>query len=120
MTANTNLASSPDSSSDSSITNNQPLLDSSLNLDAENSLPTVVCIVNVNNNNYINNYEFNFQIVSENSKYVTFFLQVSDKGIEIKNQQLREAARSILKLIPPAKFAMQKIEVLKFINMILL
>lgn len=46
MTANTNLASSPDSSSDSSITNNQPLYDYSLNMDAENCLPTVVCISN--------------------------------------------------------------------------
>lgn len=44
MTANSNLASSPDSSSDSSITNNQPLYDYSLNMDAENCLPTVVCI----------------------------------------------------------------------------
>jgi len=47
MTANTNLASSPDSSSDSSITNNQPLYDFSLNMDAENCLPTVVCIIYV-------------------------------------------------------------------------
>lgn len=47
MNANTNLASSPDSSSDSSITNNQPLYDYSLNIDAENCLPTVVCILNV-------------------------------------------------------------------------
>jgi len=47
MTANTNLASSPDSSSDSSITNNQPLYDFTLNMDAENCLPTVVYIVNV-------------------------------------------------------------------------
>lgn len=45
MTANSNLASSPDSSSDSSITNNQPLYDYSLNMDAENCLPTVVCII---------------------------------------------------------------------------
>jgi hypothetical protein len=47
MTANTNLASSPDSSSDSSITNNQPFYDYSLNMDAENCLPTVVFIINV-------------------------------------------------------------------------
>lgn len=45
MTANTNLASSPDSSSDSSITNSQPLYDFSLNMDTENSLPTVVYIL---------------------------------------------------------------------------
>jgi len=114
MTANTHLASSPDSSSDSSITNNQPLFDYSLNSDAENYLPTVVCIINVNNNNNnnINKYKYNLQIISENPKYVKFFLQVSDKGIEIENQQLREAARSILKLIPPAECAVQKIEVL--------
>lgn len=113
MTANTNLASSPDSSSDSSITNNQPLFDNSLNLNAENCLPTVVCIINVtNNNNNINKHKFNLQIISENPKYVKFFLHVSDKGIEIENQQLREAARSILKLIPPAKCAVQKIEVI--------
>lgn len=45
MTANTNLASSPDSSSDSSATNNQPLYDYCLNMDVENCLPTVVCII---------------------------------------------------------------------------
>ncbi|XP_022160014.1 probable ubiquitin carboxyl-terminal hydrolase FAF-X [Myzus persicae] len=90
VTANTNLASSPDSSSDSSITNNQPLYDFSLNMDAENCLPTV--------------------IISENPKYVNFFLQVSDKGIEIENQQLREAARCILKLIPPAESTIKKIK----------
>lgn len=52
------------------------------------------------------------QIISENPKYVNFFLQVSDKGIEIENQQLREAARCILKLIPPAESTVKKIEVL--------
>jgi len=51
------------------------------------------------------------QIISENSKYVNFFLQVSDKGIEIENQQLREAARCILKLIPPAECTVKKIQV---------
>ncbi|VVC40180.1 Hypothetical protein CINCED_3A020619 [Cinara cedri] len=91
MTANTNLASSPDSSSDSSMTNNQSLYDfSSNNIDAENCLPTV--------------------IISENSKYVNFFLQVSDKGIEIENENLREAAWCILKLIPPAESTVKKIK----------
>lgn len=61
MTANTNLASSPDSSSDSSITNNQPLYDYSLNMDAENCLPTVVCVLNKH---------FNLRIVSMINGYV--------------------------------------------------
>lgn len=52
------------------------------------------------------------QIISENPKYVNFFLQVSDKGIEIQNHQLREAARCILKLIPPAESTVKKIKVL--------
>ncbi|XP_050542237.1 probable ubiquitin carboxyl-terminal hydrolase FAF-X isoform X2 [Daktulosphaira vitifoliae] len=90
MTASTNLTSSPDSSSDSSITNNQPLYDYSLSMEAESYLPTV--------------------IISENPKYVHFFLQVSDRGIEIENQQLREAARCILKLIPPAESTVKKIK----------
>lgn len=56
------------------------------------------------------------QIISENPKYVNFFLQVSDKGIEIENQQLREAARCILKLIPPADSTVKKIKVLSFLH----
>lgn len=57
MTANTNLASSPDSSSDSSI-NNQPVYDYSMNMDSENCLPTVVCTMNINLNSKTLNYVF--------------------------------------------------------------
>lgn len=57
-------------------------------------------------------YKLYLQIISENPKYVNFFLQVSDKGIEIQNHQLREAARCILKLIPPAESTVKKIKVL--------
>lgn len=60
---------------------------------------------------YFINTTCNLQIISENPKYVNFFLQVSDKGIEIENQQLREAARCILKLIPPAESTVAKIKV---------
>lgn len=48
MTANSNLASSPDSSSDSSLSNNQSLYDFGANVDAENCLPTVVHIRSAN------------------------------------------------------------------------
>lgn len=59
MTPNTNIASSPDSSSDSSITNNQPLNDYSLNMDVENCLPTVVRI--------------NFEYLNLNKKIILYY-----------------------------------------------
>lgn len=60
---------------------------------------------------FVNGCVLYLQIISESPKYVNFFLQVSDKGIEIENQQLREAARCILKLIPPAESTVKKIKV---------
>ncbi|XP_046668911.1 probable ubiquitin carboxyl-terminal hydrolase FAF-X isoform X3 [Homalodisca vitripennis] len=88
--ANANLASSPDSSSDSSTSSPQhPYVGP--NLEAENSLPGV--------------------LMSQRGR-AQFFFQVADLGSELHDDNLRDAARAILKLIPPDNVTVNRLQVL--------
>ncbi|XP_065212871.1 probable ubiquitin carboxyl-terminal hydrolase FAF-X [Planococcus citri] len=76
-----NLVSSPDdSSSDSSTGSPHHALDFSPNED-EMYLPGV--------------------IISRNEQYTQFFFQIADRGCELGDSDLRDAARNILRIIPP-------------------
>ncbi|XP_075236606.1 ubiquitin carboxyl-terminal hydrolase-like faf isoform X2 [Lycorma delicatula] len=89
--ANANVASSPDSSSDSSTSSPQHLYDGP-NIEAENCLPGV--------------------LMSQRPHYVQFFFQVADRGCELKDAALRDSARSILKLIPPDIATIERLQML--------
>ena len=74
---NTNVPSSPESSSDSSTSSPYD----APNLGAENNLPGVV--------------------MSQRSQYATFFFQLADLGCTLQHAQLRDGARNLLQLVPP-------------------
>ncbi|XP_011304639.1 probable ubiquitin carboxyl-terminal hydrolase FAF-X [Fopius arisanus] len=77
---NSNMPSSPDSSSDSSTSSPHHPYDGP-NLEAENSLPGVV--------------------MSQRAQHATFFFQLSDLGCSLKHSSLRDGARNLLQLVPP-------------------
>ncbi|XP_063973678.1 probable ubiquitin carboxyl-terminal hydrolase FAF-X isoform X2 [Diachasmimorpha longicaudata] len=77
---NSNMPSSPDSSSDSSTSSPHHPYDAP-NLEAENSLPGVV--------------------MSQRVQHATFFFQLSDLGCSLKHSNLRDGARNLLQLVPP-------------------
>ncbi|PSN47507.1 putative ubiquitin carboxyl-terminal hydrolase FAF-X [Blattella germanica] len=78
--ANSNMPSSPDSSSDSSTSSPQHPYDGP-NVEAENSLPGV--------------------LMSQRSNCAQFFFQLADLGCKLQYPPLRDGARMLLKLIPP-------------------
>ncbi|XP_023706840.1 probable ubiquitin carboxyl-terminal hydrolase FAF-X isoform X1 [Cryptotermes secundus] len=77
---NSNMPSSPDSSSDSSTSSPQHPYDGP-NLEAENSLPGV--------------------LMSQRPHCAQFFFQLADLGCKLQYPPLRDGARMLLKLIPP-------------------
>ncbi|XP_054272313.1 probable ubiquitin carboxyl-terminal hydrolase FAF-X isoform X2 [Macrosteles quadrilineatus] len=88
--ANANMASSPDSSSDSSTSSPQHPYDGP-NLEAENTLPGV--------------------LMSQRG-HAQFFFAVADLGCELHDESLRDAARAILKLIPPDSDTVARLQLL--------
>ncbi|XP_076235119.1 ubiquitin carboxyl-terminal hydrolase-like faf [Calliopsis andreniformis] len=86
---NSNMPSSPDSSSDSSTSSPHHLYDAR-NVNAENKLPGVV--------------------MSETSEYATFFFQLSDLGCTLQHAQLRDGARNLLQLVPPYTHTVQRLQ----------
>lgn len=89
--SNTNMPSSPDSSSDSSTGSPQHPYDGP-NSEAENCLPGV--------------------LMSQRPNYVQFFFQVADLGCAIKNAPLRDGARMLLSLVPPDTLTVQRLTAL--------
>ncbi|XP_026291782.1 probable ubiquitin carboxyl-terminal hydrolase FAF-X isoform X3 [Frankliniella occidentalis] len=89
--ANSNMPSSPDSSSDSSTGSPQHPYDGP-NAEAENCLPGV--------------------LMSQQPNYVQFFFQVADLGCAIKNAALRDGARMLLSLVPPDILTVQRLTLL--------
>ncbi|RWS27831.1 putative ubiquitin carboxyl-terminal hydrolase FAF-X-like protein [Leptotrombidium deliense] len=79
---NTNMPSSPDSSSDSSIGSPHHPFDGP-NVEAENMLPGV--------------------IMAQNHNYTQFFFQLADLGMSLNSVSLRDSALDILKLMPADK-----------------
>ncbi|XP_049853945.1 probable ubiquitin carboxyl-terminal hydrolase FAF-X isoform X1 [Schistocerca gregaria] len=77
---NSNMPSSPDSSSDSSTSSPQHPYDGP-NLEAENILPGV--------------------LMSQRPHCAQFFFQLADLGCRLQYPPLRDGARTLLKLIPP-------------------
>ncbi|XP_065223298.1 probable ubiquitin carboxyl-terminal hydrolase FAF-X isoform X3 [Planococcus citri] len=86
-----NLVSSPDSSSDSSTGSPHHALDLSPNED-EMYLPGV--------------------IISRNEQYTQFFFQIADRGSELGDSDLRDAARNILRIIPPDQNTVENLYIL--------
>lgn len=89
--ANSNMPSSPDSSSDSSTGSPQHPYDGP-NSEAENCLPGV--------------------LMSQQPIYVQFFFQVADLGCTLKNAPLRDGARMLLSLVPPDNLTIQRLTAL--------
>ncbi|XP_014217217.1 probable ubiquitin carboxyl-terminal hydrolase FAF-X isoform X3 [Copidosoma floridanum] len=92
---NTNMPSSPDSSSDSSTSSpHHPYskMESchASNPEAESSLPGV--------------------LLSQRHKFVTFFFQLADLGCMLEQAQLRDGARYLLQLIPADICTVQKLQ----------
>ncbi|XP_024944100.1 probable ubiquitin carboxyl-terminal hydrolase FAF-X isoform X6 [Cephus cinctus] len=87
--ANSNMPSSPDSSSDSSTSSPQHPYDGP-NLEAENSLPGVV--------------------MSQRSEYTNFFFQLADLGCNLQHPQLRDGARNLLQLVPPDTLTVTRLQ----------
>ncbi|KAK0096487.1 hypothetical protein PV326_005319 [Microctonus aethiopoides] len=86
---NCNIASSPESSSDSSTSSPHHPYDGP-NLEAENSLPGVV--------------------MSQQWQYATFFFQLADLGCSLRHSQLRDAARNLLQLVPPNTLTVTRLQ----------
>ncbi|XP_012528213.1 probable ubiquitin carboxyl-terminal hydrolase FAF-X isoform X2 [Monomorium pharaonis] len=86
---NSNMPSSPDSSSDSSTSSPHHPYDGP-NVEAENSLPGVV--------------------MSQRSQYATFFFQLADLGCTLQHSQLRDGARNLLQLVPPDTFTVTRLQ----------
>ncbi len=55
------------------------------------------------------NIFFFFQIISRNDKYTQFFFQIADRGCELGDSDLRDAARNILRIIPPDQTTMRNL-----------
>ncbi|KAL0281150.1 UNVERIFIED_CONTAM: hypothetical protein PYX00_002224 [Menopon gallinae] len=87
--ANSNTASSPESSSDSSTSSPQHPYDGP-NLEAENVLPGV--------------------LMSRRSDCAKFFFKLSDLGCKLPYAPLRDGARTLLKLIPPDQATVVKLQ----------
>ncbi|KAJ8679779.1 hypothetical protein QAD02_015566 [Eretmocerus hayati] len=97
--ANTNMPSSPDSSSDSSTSSpHHPYLgkveekchSSNSNQEAESSLPGV--------------------LLSQKSQYISFLFQLADLGCTLDYPQLRDGARHLLQLIPPDTLTVSRLQ----------
>ncbi|XP_033356836.1 probable ubiquitin carboxyl-terminal hydrolase FAF-X isoform X1 [Bombus vosnesenskii] len=86
---NSNLPSSPDSSSDSSTSSPHHPYDGP-DVEAENSLPGVV--------------------ISQRSQYATFFFQLADLGCSLQHAQLRDGARNLLQLVPPDTLTVSRLQ----------
>lgn len=60
------------------------------------------------------------QIISRHEKYAQFFFNIADKGCELGDSDLRDSARSILRIIPPDQTTAQnlyvKIQNIGFLN----
>lgn len=50
--------------------------------------------------------------MAQRSNYAQFFFQVADRGSEFNDANLQEAARAILKLIPPDSTTVQRLQAL--------
>ncbi|XP_076659536.1 ubiquitin carboxyl-terminal hydrolase-like faf [Halictus rubicundus] len=86
---NSNIPSSPDSSSDSSTSSPHHPYDGP-NVEAENSLPGVV--------------------ISQRSQHATFFFQLADLGCTLQHSQLRDGARNLLQLVPPDTLTVSRLQ----------
>ena len=51
------------------------------------------------------------QIISRNEQYTQFFFQIADRGCELGDSDLRDAARNILRIIPPDQNTMENLYV---------
>ncbi|XP_014223439.1 probable ubiquitin carboxyl-terminal hydrolase FAF-X isoform X1 [Trichogramma pretiosum] len=92
---NTNMPSSPDSSSDSSTSSpHHPYTKMegghASNPEAESSLPGV--------------------ILSQRPQYANFFFQLADLGCTLDIPQLRDGARNLLQLVPPDRLTVNKLQ----------
>ncbi|KAK6195512.1 hypothetical protein SNE40_000926 [Patella caerulea] len=85
--ANSNMPSSPDSSSDSSVGSPHNAYDGP-NIEAEQSLPGV--------------------LMSQTVKYCQFLFQLSDLGCQLQVPKLRDTARHVLKLMPADQNVIEK------------
>ncbi|XP_025080256.1 LOW QUALITY PROTEIN: probable ubiquitin carboxyl-terminal hydrolase FAF-X [Pomacea canaliculata] len=83
-----NMASSPDSSSDSSVGSPHNQYEGP-NVEAESCLPGV--------------------LMSQNSRYSQFLFQLSDLGCQLQVPRLRDSARAVLKLMPADAHTMEKL-----------
>lgn len=54
---------------------------------------------------------YELQIISRNEKYTQFFFQIADRGSELSDSNLRDAARNILRIIPPDQTTVQNLYV---------
>ncbi|CAG9771327.1 unnamed protein product [Ceutorhynchus assimilis] len=88
---NSNMASSQDSSSDSSTSSPQHLYDGP-NSDVENMLPGV--------------------LMSQNASYAQFFCQLMTLGSQMKFPALRSSGHALLKLLPCSVLTMEKLKTL--------
>ncbi|RWS11107.1 putative ubiquitin carboxyl-terminal hydrolase FAF-X-like protein [Dinothrombium tinctorium] len=88
---NTNMPSSPDSSSDSSIGSPHHPYDGP-NVEAENMLPGV--------------------IMAQQHNYAQFFFQLADLGMSLNSVALRDCALDILKIMPADKVAVETLKTL--------
>ncbi|XP_046818690.1 probable ubiquitin carboxyl-terminal hydrolase FAF-X isoform X1 [Vespa crabro] len=84
---NSNLPSSPDSSSDSSTSSPHHPYDGP---NVENSLPGVV--------------------MSQRPQCVNFFFQLADLGCTLQHAQLRDGARNLLQLVPPDNLTVSRLQ----------
>lgn len=95
-----NMPSSPDTSSDSS-TSSPHHPDYRASSDAENSLPGVVsCDVFYLSLDLVWLIFHCFQLMSQQAQYAQFFFQLADLGLALCHAPLRDAARSLLQLMP--------------------
>ncbi|KAK7089931.1 ubiquitin carboxyl-terminal hydrolase 9X-like isoform X2 [Littorina saxatilis] len=83
-----NMPSSPDSSSDSSVGSPHNHFEGP-NIEAESCLPGV--------------------IMAQNARYTAFLFQMSDLGCQLQIPRLRDGARAVLKLMPADKHTTQKL-----------
>ncbi|XP_066599991.1 ubiquitin carboxyl-terminal hydrolase 9X [Prorops nasuta] len=88
---NSNMTSSPDSSSDSSTSSPHHTFDGS-NFTTETNLPGVV--------------------MSQKSQNAIFFFKLADLGCSLQHAQLRDGARNILQLIPPDTVTVTRLQYL--------